>query len=725
MHTSMKTVRLATTLLILLTLIPLSLPAAAGVPDVVFEGHGWGHGMGMSQWGAYARALEGQSAEEIVTTYYQTTSMVPSTTATSAAWYHDDPTPVWVNMLGSSPYSSPSSFKIRASSDGLTICQQEPRGEAIWSLSRNGADQSVYVEILEKRLDELGHNPGFIDGWFDSDTVTAVKGLQSANGLAVDGIVGRNTKTALWEPDSGDRCVIETPLPTSTITVTSDDVGNCTVPGAEAVGDCLGSVRGLEPGKHVVLPQKLDGGAAVELAHGNLRIRPDLDSDTTAFEGIHVVLEVGMEDYVAGVDEVPNWWVDAGANEALKAQAIAARTYGLRHVLSYGELGKVGGSEYPYTDTNSSFAIKRDHCWCHLYSNTYSQVYSGWTRETETGGTWPAAVVDTVDSGSGSGYVLTAPGHGVIWALYTSSNGGASEAHNDHYGYSPPSNFSYLVSVPDPYSLTPANPFANWTKTLSAAYVASRVGLDELVGVDVTATNESGSARTVAFRGYKGDKLKTIEKTGGWVDSAFGLRSKYFDVNWGDMGSQPEPEPEPSPEYTDISDSIFKGDILWAAANGIAFGCNPPENDRFCPKRSVSREEMALFMTKALHLPAASKDYFTDDEASPYEDAINRMAEARITRGCNPPENDRFCPDRMVDRGQMAAFLGRAFGLTDNGGGDLFIDDDTSIFENDIDRLGTAGITRGCNPPANTRFCPTRDVTRGAMMAFLHRAIGG
>ena len=569
----------------------------------------------------------------------------------------------------------------------------------------------------------MGHDPGSIDGWFDSSTVAAVKAVQSANGLVADGIVGKNTKAALWEPDSGDRCVIETVIPTSTITITSDADGSCTIPGAVTVGDCLGSVRNLMSAKRVVLPGKLDGGKAVELGHGNLRIRPDLDASTSAFEGVHVVLEVGMEDYVAGVDEVPNWWAVAGANEALRAQAIAARTFALRNVLSHGELGTATGSGYPSTDTRSSFKAKRDQCWCHLYSNPYSQVYNGWTRETEGGGTWPAAVVDTVDSGSGVGYVLTAPGHGVIWALYTSSNGGASESHNDYYGYPPPSNFRYLVSVPDPYSLTHANPFANWTTTHSAAYVAAEVGLDDLTGIAVTATNESGSAKSVEFHGYIGSVLTVVEKTGGWVDNTFGLRSKYFDVSWGDTGALPAPQPVA--EYTDISSSIFVNDILWAAARGITFGCNGHDGDQFCPERGVSREEMAVFMTNALNLPSPSKDYFVDDEGSPFEDEINRMAEARITRGCNPPANDRFCPDRTVDRGQMAAFLGRAFGLTDNGGGDLFTDDDSSIFENDIDRLGTAGITRGCNPPANTRFCPARDVTRGAMMAFLHRAIRG
>ncbi|RLE22643.1 MAG: hypothetical protein DRJ50_07320, partial [Actinobacteria bacterium] len=60
----------------------------------------------------------------------------------------------------------------------------------------------------------------------------------------------------------------------------------------------------------------------------------------------------------------------------------------------------------------------------------------------------------------------------------------------------------------------------------------------------------------------------------------------------------------------------------------------------------------------------------------------------------------------------------------DDGGGDLFTDDNDSIFEADIDRLGTAGVTRGCNPPTNTRFCPNANVTRAQMAAFLHRALG-
>jgi hypothetical protein len=53
--------------------------------------------------------------------------------------------------------------------------------------------------------------------------------------------------------------------------------------------------------------------------------------------------------------------------------------------------------------------------------------------------------------------------------------------------------------------------------------------------------------------------------------------------------------------------------------------------------------------------------------------------------------------------------------------GGTFTDDDTSIFEADIEWLADAGVTRGCNPPDNTLFCPNQDVTRGQMAAFMRR----
>jgi len=103
--------------------------------------------------------------------------------------------------------------------------------------------------------------------------------------------------------------------------------------------------------------------------------------------------------------------------------------------------------------------------------------------------------------------------------------------------------------------------------------------------------------------------------------------------------------------------------------------------------------------------------------------AVAWLAGEGITRGCNPPSNSRFCPDDPVTRGEMAAFLVRAFGYTDRGDRD-FLDDDGSVFETDIEKLAAAGVTLGCNPPANDRFCPDQATTRAQMAAFLHRAFG-
>ena len=55
---------------------------------------------------------------------------------------------------------------------------------------------------------------------------------------------------------------------------------------------------------------------------------------------------------------------------------------------------------------------------------------------------------------------------------------------------------------------------------------------------------------------------------------------------------------------------------------------------------------------------------------------------------------------------------------------DLFTDDDGSVHEDDINRIASLGITRGCATEPEPLFCPDRSVTRAEMAAFLLRAIG-
>lgn len=174
--------------------------------------------------------------------------------------------------------------------------------------------------------------------------------------------------------------------------------------------------------------------------------------------------------------------------------------------------------------------------------------------------------------------------------------------------------------------------------------------------------------------------------------------------------------------FWDDDHSIFEADIEVIAAAGITRGCNPPDNDRFCPDAEVTRGEMAAFLQRLLQLPATSADAFVDDDGGIFEADIDAIAGAGITKGCNPPDNDRFCPGDPVTRGEMAAFLARALEL-DPTTGDRFTDDDLSRFEADIEAIAAASVTLGCNPPTNDRFCPNADVTRGQMAAFLARAL--
>ena len=170
-----------------------------------------------------------------------------------------------------------------------------------------------------------------------------------------------------------------------------------------------------------------------------------------------------------------------------------------------------------------------------------------------------------------------------------------------------------------------------------------------------------------------------------------------------------------SAPFTDMTSSKFAADIYWLENQGITTGCG--NGSKFCPDGKVSRAQMATFMARALDLPAATKDWFNDDNGNSHEADINRIREAGITIGC---ATNKYCPDVKVSRAQMASFLARGFSLsvaTKN----YFNDDNNSNHEPNINRVAKAGITVGCAP---NKYCPSSIVTRGQMAAFLHRAMG-
>lgn len=168
-------------------------------------------------------------------------------------------------------------------------------------------------------------------------------------------------------------------------------------------------------------------------------------------------------------------------------------------------------------------------------------------------------------------------------------------------------------------------------------------------------------------------------------------------------------------------------EVRWG--QGLFRGCNPPENTLICPDGLVTRGQMAALLVRyreGLGLPVfdlapATRDYFTDDDGHIFEAEINRIREAGITFGCNPPSNSRFCPDQPVTRAQMASFLVRALYMNSNPK-DAFVDDEHSIHEEDINLIAHFDVTRGCNPPTYDRFCPDSYLRRDEMAVFLYRA---
>jgi len=91
---------------------------AADGDELVIDGGGWGHGIGMPQYGAYGQALEGKTAEEITGYYYSGSSTAQIVDQVgSSSWMVSDSDPLWVNLL-----PSQSSFTFRALGGPLTVC---------------------------------------------------------------------------------------------------------------------------------------------------------------------------------------------------------------------------------------------------------------------------------------------------------------------------------------------------------------------------------------------------------------------------------------------------------------------------------------------------------------------------------------------------------------------------------------------------------------------------
>lgn len=172
-------------------------------------------------------------------------------------------------------------------------------------------------------------------------------------------------------------------------------------------------------------------------------------------------------------------------------------------------------------------------------------------------------------------------------------------------------------------------------------------------------------------------------------------------------------------QFDDDDDSVHEENIDKIFEAGITVGCNPPYNNEFCPGESITRGQMAAFIARALDLTEMSGVTEFDDLAEhQFENAVDKIMTAGIGFGCG---EDSYCPDRPLQRDEMAELLARSFGYDNPDGEDFFSDDDDNPFHESVNKLAANGITVGCNPPAYDHFCPGESLTRAQMATFFVR----
>ncbi len=112
-----------------------------------------------------------------------------------------------------------------------------------------------------------------------------------------------------------------------------------------------------------------------------------------------------------------------------------------------------------------------------------------------------------------------------------------------------------------------------------------------------------------------------------------------------------------STRFADVDASEWRARYMERLADlEITLGCQS-EPLSFCPEEPVSRGQMASFLVRAFNLPSADSGWFADTSGSVHEADIDALAIAGITHGCS---EDGYCPKRSVTRAEMATFLARA-----------------------------------------------------------------
>lgn len=178
--------------------------------------------------------------------------------------------------------------------------------------------------------------------------------------------------------------------------------------------------------------------------------------------------------------------------------------------------------------------------------------------------------------------------------------------------------------------------------------------------------------------------------------------------------------------FTDVPQGDpFYTDIEKLSAHGITLGCG---GGNYCPNDPVTREQMAAFIMRAkgeFNPPTPGSQRFTDvPPANQFYNFIDRLAVLNITLGCNPPANTMYCPASTVTRDQMSAFVLRGLGefSPPTPGSQRFNDVPPANVFYDFIDRMAVLNITLGCTPDHLFYCPANNVTRAEMAAFLVRA---
>ena len=133
-----------------------------------------------------------------------------------------------------------------------------------------------------------------------------------------------------------------------------------------------------------------------------------------------------------------------------------------------------------------------------------------------------------------------------------------------------------------------------------------------------------------------------------------------------------EPAAITESRFSDVNASPMWEESMWFAPHverlaelEITVGC-ATDPLRYCPDGNLTRAQVASWIARAFDLPDAESAGFTDTVDSVHEDNIDSVVAAGIASGC-ATSPDRFCPDRIVTRGELARMVNAARKVASSG----------------------------------------------------------